>query len=182
MREHEPTPAWAYEPVQVVAPDPRWPAQAERYINEMHDLLGDRLTSLAVHVGSTAIPGLPAKPIIDLQARAADPAAVVSERQEALSDAHWHVLPRELDQRPWRWFIVRADTRERRRLAHLHLMTLDEPRWHHQIAFRDRLRASDDLVREYARLKSNAAAQHSDDREAYTRAKYEFVRNVVGEN
>ena len=61
-------------------------------------------------------------------------------------------------------------------------MRLDEPRWHHQIAFRDRLRASDDLVREYARLKSSAAARHSDDREAYTRAKYEFVRNVVGEN
>lgn len=68
MNEPDAPPAWAFEPVHVVAPDPNWPAAAERHIAEVHDLLGDWLTSSAVHVGSTAIPGLTAKPIIDLQA------------------------------------------------------------------------------------------------------------------
>ena len=55
----------------------------------------------------------------------------------------------------------------------------DEPRWHHQLAFRDRLRASDTLVQDYARLKVRAAARYNNDRERYTRAKNDFVRSVV---
>ncbi|MDN5918517.1 MAG: GrpB family protein [Pseudonocardia sp.] len=47
-------------------------------------------------------------------------------------------------------------------------------------AFRDRLRASDDLAREYAHLKASAAAEHRDDREAYTRAKSDFLHRVLG--
>lgn len=177
--QHEPVPAWANEPVYLAESDPDWPVLAERYVNELHSLLGDRLAGQIVHVGSTAVPGLPAKPIIDLQAVAVAPAQAVADCKESLSAARWHVVPRELDQRPWRWFVVRTDTSESHRLAHLHLMTVDQPRWRHQLVFRDRLRASDDLVREYARLKTGAAAQHREDREAYTQAKYEFVRRVV---
>ncbi|MFP5069470.1 GrpB family protein [Pseudonocardia nantongensis] len=177
---HESAPAWAYEPVRVVEPDPRWPALAQRYAREVDALLGDRLAGPVLHVGSTAIPGLPAKPIIDLQAVATEPAQVIVEAREALSSAHWHVVPRELDQRPWRWFVVRSDDCAKHRLAHLHLMTVGEPRWHEQIAFRDRLRASEELAREYARLKASAAARHGDDREAYARAKFDFVHRVLG--
>lgn len=178
--ERKPEPAWAYERVHVVEPDPRWPALAESYINEVRDLLGERLAGPIIHVGSTAIPGLLAKPIIDLQAAAVDPGQVVVERRDALSAAHWHFVPRELDQRPWRWFVVRSDASQKHRLAHLHLMKVGEPRWHHQLAFRDRLRASDDLAREYAQLKASAASQHGGDREAYTRAKHDFVQTVLG--
>lgn len=173
-------PAWAYERARVVAPDPGWAAAAARYRDEVHDLLGDHLFGDVAHVGSTAVPGLPAKPVIDLQARAVDPAGAVDDRRQALSDAHWHLVPRELDDRPWRWFLVRTDRGERHRLAHLHLMTLEEPRWHDQLAFRDALRDSDALAQEYARLKADAADRYGDDRERYTRAKDRFVRRVLG--
>lgn len=176
------TPAWATEEVHVVDPDPEWAARAGRLAAEIHDLLGDWLSGLVAHVGSTAVPGLAAKPIIDLQAAAADPAAAMASRQNALAAASWFFVPRERDQRPWRWFVVRADAAGEHRLAHLHLMRLDESRWHEQLTFRDALRASTDLADEYARLKTRAAHEHRHDREGYTSAKQAFVRRVLNQH
>jgi GrpB-like predicted nucleotidyltransferase (UPF0157 family) len=102
-------PAWATEPVRVVEPDPRWPEQAELFAAEARRLLADELSGSIEHVGSTAVPGLPAKPLIDLQASADDPAAVIAAMRDALAAASWFVVPRELDGRPRRWFVVRAD-------------------------------------------------------------------------
>lgn len=174
------TPAWAAEEVRVVKPDPGWITQAEDYAAEIQELLDDWLLSPVVHVGSTAVPGLAAKPIIDLQATAANPAAAIVDRQDALAASLWFFVPRELDQRPWRWFIVRADNARRHRLAHLHLMRPDEPRWREQLTFRDALRANPVLAEQYASLKAEAAREHRDDREAYTKAKQAFVHRVLG--
>ncbi len=54
------------------------------------------------------------------------------------------------------------------------------PRWAQQIAFRDALRRDDELAGRYADLKRRLAADHAEDREAYTDAKGEFVRDVLG--
>jgi GrpB-like predicted nucleotidyltransferase (UPF0157 family) len=54
-----------------------------------------------------------------------------------------------------------------------------ERRWHEQLLFRDRLRIEPALADEYAALKTRAAAEHPDDREAYTQAKAEFIRRVL---
>ncbi len=59
-------------------------------------------------------------------------------------------------------------------------MTSDSKRWRNQLIFRDALRADPSLVAEYARIKRNLAADHADDREAYTRGKAGFVRRVIG--
>ncbi len=163
-------------------PDPEWATKAECFAAEIRDLLGGWFSGPVAHVGSTAVPGLAAKPIIDLQATATDPAAAMAARQHALAAASWFFVPRELDQRAWRWFIVRADAAGRHRLAHLHLMRPDEPRWHEQLAFRDALRASPALTEEYARLKAHAAREHRNDREAYTDAKQAFVRRALSQN
>lgn len=173
------TPAWATADIHIVDPDPDWTRLAEAFVGEVHDLLADWLTGPIVHVGSTAIPRLPAKPIIDLQAVAPDPAAAIASHHEAMAAASWFFVPRELDQRPWRWFVVRADAAGQRRLAHLHLMPPGEPRWDQQLAFRDRLRGGQALIDEYARLKATAAEQHPHDREAYTKAKSAFVHRVL---
>lgn len=58
-------------------------------------------------------------------------------------------------------------------------MTPDSPRWQQQIVFRDALRANPILTADYAALKRVLAAKHSDDREAYTAAKSEFIRTVL---
>ena len=175
-------PPWATEEVHVVEPDPRWAVQAARFATEIHDLFGDRLSGQVAHIGSTAVPGLAAKPIIDLQAVAADPAAATAAHQNALTAASWFFVPRHLDQRAWRWFFVRADAAGQHRLAHLHLMQLDEPRWGEQLTFRDALRANPELAEEYARLKTRAARENRHDREAYTSAKHAFIRRVLNKN
>ncbi|MBB4931699.1 GrpB-like predicted nucleotidyltransferase (UPF0157 family) [Lipingzhangella halophila] len=175
-------PAWAAEEVRLAAPDPAWAGHAEHFAAEVRQLLDDWLSSPVVHVGSTAVPDLVAKPVIDLQATAVDPAAAIAARHDTLAAASWFFVARELDQRPWRWFVVRADASGQHRLAHLHLMRPDEPRWHQQIAFRDTLRADPALAQEYAGLKAEAARDHPHDREAYTDAKHAFVCRVLDQH
>lgn len=172
-------PAWAVEPVRLVEHDPAWERQAEDFAGEVRELFGGHLIGDVGHVGSTAIPGLPAKPIIDLQAVAADPAKAVSAARVAAEAARWMLVPRELDERPWRWLFVRVDSQGCSRLAHLHLMPPGQARWDEQLHFRDRLRSSAELRAEYAALKQRLAVEHHDDREAYTSAKSAFVRRVT---
>ncbi|MGA9312645.1 MAG: GrpB family protein [Pseudonocardiaceae bacterium] len=97
-----------------------------------------------------------------------------------LGAAGWVLVPPELDARPWRRFFVQPDASGARRLAHLHVMRPDEPRWTQQLTFRDRLRADQGLARQYAELKTALARQHPDDRERYTDAKREFIEAVLG--
>lgn len=114
----EPWPMWATETIRIVDPQPAWADLAEGFRGEVQDLLGQWLTSDVRHVGSTAIPGLPAKPVIDLQALSATPATAITTVHDALAAKSWFVVPRQLDQRPWRWFLVRTDPTAQHRLAH----------------------------------------------------------------
>lgn len=172
----QPWPAWATAPIEVVDPDPDWAEQGARLAQAMGDLLASWLVGPVEHVGSTAVPGLPAKPIIDLLApvRSLDDARAASR---GLRVAGWSLVPPDLDGRPWRRLYVLPDGD--RRLAHLHLVASDHPRVARTVLFRDRLRADPDLAEAYGRLKRDAAAAHRDDREAYTRAKTAFIDEVV---
>ena len=172
-------PAWATESVHLVDPDPAWPGVAAEFAGEIAGLFAGWLTSDVLHVGSTSVPGLPAKPIIDLQAVSPDPSAALAAVGEAAAASRWMFVPRELDQRAWRWLFVRISSDRVSRLAHLHLMPPDQRRWWDQLLFRDRLRRSRHLRDEYVQVKQRAAAEHPTDREAYGRAKEEFVLRVV---
>jgi GrpB-like predicted nucleotidyltransferase (UPF0157 family) len=171
-------PAWATAAVVVAAPDPGWARRGRALADRLDELLAPWRARPTEHVGSTAVPGLPAKPVIDLQV--AVPAfAVTGDVLLALAPDGWHPVPPELDRRPWRRFFVLADGDVR--LAHLHLLLDGGDRWRAQLAFRDALRAAPDLAAAYARTKSELAAAHPDDREAYTRGKDDFVRRVLDE-
>jgi GrpB-like predicted nucleotidyltransferase (UPF0157 family) len=89
----------------------------------------------------------------------------------------WHYVPPELDLRDCRRFFVKVA--DDRRVAHLHLMLADHPRWTEQIAFRDALLAAPDVANEYGALKTELARLHAHDREAYTAVKTEFIRSVL---
>lgn len=67
------------------------------------------------------------------------------------------------------------------RTHHLHLVPFESPLWFERLAFRNALRASQSLAREYAQLKLRLAAQFPGDREAYTQAKAPFVRRVLAD-
>lgn len=169
-------PTWATAYVEVVDADPGWPAYAADLIAPLGHRCARWLDGEVEHVGSTAVPGLPAKPIVDLMA----PVRSLTKAREAdgvLSADGWHLVPPHLDDRPWRRFYVLPEGDQR--LAHLHLVERQHPRWTEVLAFRDALRADPGLAAEYAAIKRDVAARFADDREGYTQAKSDFVERVV---
>ena len=159
--------------------DARWAGKGRTERDRLAELMAPWLVDGVEHVGSTAVPGLAAKPIIDLMASVRDPGTVVDQVGERLAGDGWCYVPPELDQRPWRRFFVKPDAAGQHRIAHLHVIRAGHPRWAEQIAFRDALRGDGGLVRRYAGLKREFAARHPADREAYTAAKTEFVTEVL---
>ncbi|MDP9373984.1 MAG: GrpB family protein [Chloroflexota bacterium] len=158
--------------VVVVEYDPAWPRLFER----LRARVTGALSGLAVaveHVGSTAVPGLPAKPIIDLDAiipSAADlPVAI--ERLTAIGYVHQGDLGipgREA-------FAPPPDTPRH----HLYVCTPDSAEYRRHVLFRDYLRAHPGEARAYGELKRAAARRFGDDRDAYTKAKDAFVAAIL---
>lgn len=169
-------PSWATQRVEIHEWTSAWGEFAGELIARLESCLDRWLTGTIEHVGSTAVPGLPAKPVVDLLAPVRSLAAAEAA-DEVLAAAGWHLVPPELDQRQWRRMYVLPDGD--RRVAHLHLVEADHERVRDTLTFRDQLRQRPELASEYARLKFDAAQEHRDDREAYTSAKTAFVRSVV---
>lgn len=175
----EAVPPWAYETPAVHPHDPRLAAVAEAECARLAAVLAPWLADGVEHVGSTAVPGLAAKPIADLMASVRDLDEAVARAGDGLAADGWCYVPPELDQRPWRRFFVKPDESGQHRVAHLHLIEAGHPRWAEQLAFRDALRRDGQLARQYEDLKRQLAARHSDDREAYTAAKAAFVADAL---
>jgi GrpB-like predicted nucleotidyltransferase (UPF0157 family) len=167
-------PEWAHEHVHVVPADPRWPELAEAEAKRVREALAPWLSGGVHHVGSTSVPGLDAKPILDLLGgvRALDVPA-----RPALEALGWHHVPPELDGKPWRRFYVLA--RDGRRYAHIHLAPPESPQWYAYLEFPRRLREDATIRAAYAALKRELAGRHREDREAYSRAKASFIESVL---
>ena len=170
-------PAWATEQVEVVPPIAMWRQAAGDLIEDLQVRLLPWLDEgLIEHIGSTSVPGLPAKPVVDIMAPVQ---SLVSSREadRVLAEAGWQLVPASLDRRPWRRFYVLPEGA--RRLAHLHLVERTSPRWCEAITFRDALRRQPALAAAYATVKRAAAKAHPDDREGYTAEKAHFIEKVL---
>lgn len=157
-------------PIRVVAPDPAWPAWFAAEAAAVTAALGHRAQAVE-HVGSTAVPGLAAKPIIDLQVGVEELEACVGPLR-ALGYSCWAADPE-----PDRRYLLRCA--DGVRTHHLQVVPHGSRRWRASLAFRDALRDDTSLATEYAALKHRLAAPHRTDREAYTAAKTDFVRAVL---
>ena len=162
------------EPVRIAEYDPAWPARFEREREALEEVLGADVTGGIHHVGSTAVPGLPAKPIIDIMVGVRDLAAARSSI-EPLKALDYVYAPYREDEMAWF-----CKPHPARRTHHLHLVPTESPRYRDVLAFRDHLRADPDAAAEYLALKRRLAAEFEHDREAYTAGKEEFVRPLVG--
>lgn len=160
-------------PVIVVPYDASWPSKFESEKQALSLALAPWLAGPIEHVGSTAVPGLAAKPVIDIMvavenldaSRPAIPAA------EALGYIYW---PYKAD--VMHWFCKPSDAH---RTHHLHLVPYGSELWRARLGFRDALRANARLAQEYAQLKLDMASRYRHDREAYTQSKTEFVQQVL---
>jgi GrpB-like predicted nucleotidyltransferase (UPF0157 family) len=162
------------EPVQVVPYEPAWPIAFEQERNAPANVLKPWLVGPIEHVGSTAVLGLAAKPVIDIMA-GVDSLEASRRAIEALKPLHYWYWPYRSEE--MHWFCKPSPAH---RTHHLHLIPFGSERWQRQIAFRDQLRARPDLAREYADLKQRLAIEHHLDREAYTNAKRPFIARVIG--
>ncbi|HRI44580.1 MAG TPA: GrpB family protein [Fimbriimonadaceae bacterium] len=168
------------EDVEVVDYDPRWPAMfEEERLRLLASLPNDALGRIE-HFGSTAVPGLAAKPIVDLLVEVWDledvRRRIVPILESEGCDYFWR--PSFGDDVPpfYAWFIRRDD--EGRRTHHIHMV---EPHFEHwdRLLFRDFLIANPDVAAEYVALKVRLCAEHRGDRIAYTLAKTDFIQRVT---
>jgi GrpB-like predicted nucleotidyltransferase (UPF0157 family) len=166
-----------HERVEIVAYDPAWPARFEVERSRLMQLFNELIE--VEHIGSTAVPGLPAKPVIDLMA--AVPSLQVADRLIPRLCQHGYVTSAEFNAtlRDRRWLMRHSGGR---RTHHLHLVLPESDAWNETIRFRDLLRGDRKLASEYGAFKNSLVASLANDREAYTTAKGEFIRRVLNAN
>jgi GrpB-like predicted nucleotidyltransferase (UPF0157 family) len=160
--------------VVIVPYDPGWPAAFERERRVLDDLLAPWLVGPIEHIGSTAVAGLAAKPIIDIMAPV-ESLAASRGAIDAVKSAAYCYFPYRAD--VMHWFCKPSDEV---RTHHLHIVPFGSPLWHERLAFRDALRADADVAARYASLKRELAVRYAADREAYTDAKADFIRETLG--
>ncbi len=164
----------AAERIRVVAYDPSWPERFEAERRLLADAVGPWVAGGLHHVGSTAVPGLAAKPVIDILVEVADLAAsrACFDRLACLGYLYAPYRAEEMH-----WF-CKPDPG--RRTHHLHLVPVGSQRARAELAFRDLLRRDPATAGEYGALKRELAERLGDDREAYTEAKTEFIHAAIG--
>ncbi len=162
------------QPPIIIEPyDPAWPARFEAEREVLANVLQPWLAGPIEHVGSTAVPGLAAKPVIDIMAGVRDLPGSLGAI-DALQPLRYCYFPYKAD--VMHWFCKPSDFE---RTHHLHLVPFGSPLWHERLAFRDRLRGDATTREAYLRLKSRLAGEFRDDREAYTEAKTSFIESVL---
>jgi dephospho-CoA kinase len=160
----------------LVASDGSWPQQAQRVITRVGQVAAGRAWRID-HIGSTSVPGLDAKDVVDVQVVVAD-LEVAKRLAEDLSAVglvrlagHWWDNARDGTTRDK----AMATNADPARAVNCHIRPADSPTWRETLLLRDWLRAHPAGVREYAELKHRLAARQWDSIDAYATAKTPFI-------
>ena len=175
MDEEESLLAAIYEDVRLHSYDPAWPLAFAAERSRLLSLLPDTFIEIE-HFGSTAVPGLVAKPVIDLLAGVRSMAAAEAVTQPLVAAEYITSAEFNDSLSDRRWFMRWANGH---RTHHLHVVIHGGTAWQERIGFRDALRSNPSLAARYTELKQRLAAELGADREAYTDAKAEFVRSSL---
>jgi len=171
---------------RLVEPDPAWPRQAARLAARLSFAAGERLLHVD-HVGSTAVPGLPAKDVIDLQLSVRSLAEADAMR-DALAGAGFPWLPdltsddpKPSNPDPKDWEKRVHSSADPGRLANVHVRVAGSPGWRSTLLFRDWLRADNGAKAEYLAVKraSERAHARAQDSTGYTAAKVPWFHDAI---
>jgi GrpB-like predicted nucleotidyltransferase (UPF0157 family) len=162
----------AADPIVVVDSDPSWAQEFERLSAPIREVVRG-LGAVVEHVGSTAVPGLAAKPIIDLDVVVPVPDAVAPAIEQLISLGYRHegdlgICGREALHWP-------ANTARH----HTYIVVDGSPPHRDHVDFREALLADAETAAEYAELKRSLAREHRDDRAAYLEGKSVFIARVL---
>jgi GrpB-like predicted nucleotidyltransferase (UPF0157 family) len=161
------------EPIRLASPDRSWSTRFEQERAALEAAIGPWVFSGIHHIGSTAVPGLEAKPIIDILVGVRD-LETARACFQPLADLDYLYAPYLSSVMHW---FCKPDPA--RRTHHLHLIPADSQRYRNELAFRDLLRADSRVAGSYAVLKRELAECHRHDREAYSEAKGAFIRAAL---
>ena len=169
--------------LHLVEHQPEWAALFDEEKTRLSAAIGRHILDIQ-HIGSTSIPGLPAKPILDIAVGVEkfETAAVCIPLLEPLGYLYRgeHGIPRR------HYFVKRAHAvsgdhavQGQPRTHHLHMLEIDSQGWRDHLLFRDTLRRDAALAAEYTNFKRQIASQFKDDREAYQTAKDKVVSRLL---
>jgi len=152
----------------------RWEQLAEQTILRLRTLFGEAAVDIQ-HVGSTAIPSIPAKPIIDI-AVGVDSIEDLFPFENALKEKD--IIFRGSDQ-PGQLLLVMGDFEADTRTHHIHVVVHDSEDWQNYLNFRDYLISFPEKAKEYAKLKKALAETFSSDRGSYTAGKQQLIDRLL---
>ena len=164
------------DPVVIVPYDPSWPARYEEERVRIVEALGAAMAGVVAieHAGSTAVPELAAKPVIDIMIGVREFAH--GERCIEPMETLGYEYRGEAGV-PGRYYFRKGNPRSH----HVHLVEHGGEFWNGHIAFRDLLRERPDIARRYAALKKELATRYGTDRVGYTDAKTPFIESVLAQ-
>jgi GrpB-like predicted nucleotidyltransferase (UPF0157 family) len=174
MTDHESLQRAIHEDVALHAYNPQWPALFEMERRRLLSLFPQIVAF--EHIGSTAVEGMSAKPIIDMMAGVASMEAAMLLAEPMCQSGYTTSVEFNASLTDRQWFMRWANGH---RTHHLHVVVHDGAVWQGRLKFRDALRGNAELAAQYLQLKQRMATEHARDREAYTRAKTAFVQSVV---
>jgi len=161
--------------VIVTAYSPEWPRAFERECAALEAILAP-LPITIEHIGSTSVPGLSAKPIIDIMLGAPS-LADIEARMPIIEALGYEHLPEMRELMPDNRFFAKPHSLPRR--FHLHAVEYDGTFWREHLLFRDLLRTDHTLATEYETLKDRLATEFRFQPKRYTDAKGPFINSVV---
>ncbi|HEY7425042.1 MAG TPA: GrpB family protein [Gemmataceae bacterium] len=170
------------EDVALTTYNPRWPVLFREEKDHLLSCLPNKLLGRIEHFGSTAVPGLMAKPIVDMLVEVADLQATRIQIAPILEaqgyDYFWRPTSGENGPPFYAWFIKR-DAGTKVRTHHLHMVENHFREHWDRLFFRDYLIEHPDVAKEYESLKALLSSAFPKNRVAYTRGKTEFIVKVT---
>ena len=142
--------------------------------NEEKETLKDLISNSVIeHVGSTAVPGLSSKPIVDIAVGVKDLLDIDLDKLSELYTVKLNEEDNEI-------LLIKEDEKETESL--IHVLKDDSDRYNNLIKFRDILLNNEDIKRQYEKLKTELADKYKENRKEYTKSKDNFISKVLGGN
>ena len=162
--------------VTVVPYEEDWLLQFARVRDHLLRVFGDMAIQVE-HIGSTSVPSLAAKPVIDVLL-GADSLTAIESRTDALERVEYRYISKYERELPMRRYFVKAEETHSLRV-HVHGVVLGSAMWHEHIAFRNALRSDNVLLSGYQTLKMELAERFPHDKASYTAGKAPFIRSAL---
>lgn len=157
--------------------DPQWPIYFAREKARLHGALGDRVVDIQ-HIGSTAVPGLAAKPVIDIIVGVASLAEADRDCVAPIVDLGYEYVKAYEKELPFRRYF-RRHSPDGMPTYHIHMLEVDSDWWRSHLAFRGRLRTDPAARTAYENLKRRLAQHDWPSGMDYARAKGEFIEALM---